>query len=58
VLDNVGGPMAQLGIDTARIGGRIVLAATMGGSTLELNLLQVFVKNLTLLGARASTRRD
>jgi NADPH:quinone reductase-like Zn-dependent oxidoreductase len=58
VLDSVGGPMAQLGIDTARMGGRIVLAATMGGSTLELNLLQVFVKNLTLLGARASTRRD
>jgi 2-desacetyl-2-hydroxyethyl bacteriochlorophyllide A dehydrogenase len=58
VLDSVGGPMAQLGIDAARMGGRVVLAATMGGSTIELDLRQIFVKNLTLLGARASTRRD
>lgn len=58
VLDNVGGAMAQLGISAARMGGRVVLAATMGGDKIELNVLQLFVKNLTLLGARASTRLD
>lgn len=58
VLDSVGGSMAALGIEALRMGGRAVLAATMGGSTLEIDVLKLFVKNITIHGARASRRQD
>ena len=58
VLDCVGGPMANLGIDVAKMGGRVVLAAIMGGNTIELSVLKVFVKNISIMGARAARRQD
>lgn len=58
VLDNVGGAMAELGIEAVKMGGRIVLAAIMGGNTMELNVLKVFVKNISIMGARAARRQD
>lgn len=58
VLDSVGGSMAALGIEALRMGGRAVLAATMGGSKLEIDVLKLFVKNITIHGSRASRRQD
>lgn len=56
VFDNVGGAMASLGIDAARLGGRVVLAAVMAGRTIELDIAKVFGKHLDILGSRAATR--
>jgi NADPH:quinone reductase-like Zn-dependent oxidoreductase len=58
VLDNVGGPMVPLAIEAARLGGRIVLSAIMGGRTVELHINDIFSKHLDVLGTRASTRRE
>ncbi|KIX99121.1 uncharacterized protein Z520_04697 [Fonsecaea multimorphosa CBS 102226] len=58
VIDNVGGKMAKLGLDSARLNGRVVLLAPMGGETLEVNITKFFVKNISLLGSRSSTRRN
>ncbi|GAA2625511.1 alcohol dehydrogenase catalytic domain-containing protein [Actinomadura fulvescens] len=58
VLDNVGGPMVALAIKAARLGGRIVLAAVMGGRTAEIHIGEIFAKHLDILGTRASTRRE
>ncbi|MQY02084.1 alcohol dehydrogenase catalytic domain-containing protein [Actinomadura macrotermitis] len=58
VLDNVGGPMVPLAIKAARLGGRIVLAAVMGGRTAEVHIGEIFAKHLDILGTRASTRRE
>ncbi|MFC0041863.1 zinc-binding dehydrogenase, partial [Actinomadura rayongensis] len=58
VLDNVGGPMVPLAIQAARLGGRIVLSAIMGGRTIELHINDIFSKHLDILGTRAATRRE
>ncbi|KAL2395824.1 hypothetical protein ABEF93_000292 [Exophiala dermatitidis] len=58
VLDMVGGHMATLAIQVARLGARIVMAAVMGGRTIEVDLVTVFAKHLDLLGSRASTREE
>ncbi|MFI6816038.1 zinc-binding alcohol dehydrogenase family protein [Nonomuraea sp. NPDC050328] len=58
VLDNVGGPMVPLAVKAARMGGRIVLAAVMGGRTAELEIGEIFRKHLDILGTRAATRRE
>ncbi|MFC6879406.1 MULTISPECIES: alcohol dehydrogenase catalytic domain-containing protein [Actinomadura] len=58
VLDNVGGPMVPLAINAARLGGRVVLAAVMGGRTAEIHIGEIFAKHLDILGTRASTRRE
>ncbi|MDL4821097.1 alcohol dehydrogenase catalytic domain-containing protein [Actinomadura opuntiae] len=58
VLDNVGGPMLPLAIKASRLGGKIVLAAVMGGRTAEVHIGEVFAKHLDILGTRASTRRE
>lgn len=58
VLDSVGGPMAELGIEALRMGGRIVMAATMGGGKLQLDVHKLFIKNISIHGARASRRQD
>ena len=58
VLDHVGGPMATLGINAVRMSGRVVCAAVMGGVSIPLDLSQLFVKNINVIGSRASTRLD
>ncbi|NRQ32184.1 zinc-binding dehydrogenase [Nonomuraea sp. NN258] len=58
VLDNVGGPMLPLAIEAARTGGRIVLAAVMGGRTAEVEIGDIFRKHLDILGTRAATRQE
>ncbi|KAL2424489.1 hypothetical protein ABEF95_011040 [Exophiala dermatitidis] len=58
VLDMVGGHMATLAIQVAKLGARIVMAAVMGGRSIELDIVTVFAKHLDLLGSRASTREE
>lgn len=58
VLDNVGGEMFTLGMSCLREGGTVVTASSAAGKRVELDLSTLYRRNLTLVGSRASTRRD
>ena len=55
VLDNIGGPMLELGVAAAQMGGRVVFASFMAGPSIKLSVIDAFLKHLDLLGSRAST---
>ncbi|KAL5313373.1 hypothetical protein ACEPPN_019106 [Leptodophora sp. 'Broadleaf-Isolate-01'] len=58
VLDLVGGPMLTLGMHVAKLGARVVMGASMGGSKIELDIVLAFAKHLDLLGSRGATREE
>ncbi|KAH9209970.1 chaperonin 10-like protein [Leptodontidium sp. 2 PMI_412] len=58
VLDLVGGPMLTLGMHVAKLGARVVMGASMGGSKIELDIVFAFAKHLDLLGSRGATREE
>lgn len=50
VVDLVGGPYVVVDLETAAIGGRIVIVGTLAGGNVELPLLQLMGKRLALHG--------
>jgi putative PIG3 family NAD(P)H quinone oxidoreductase len=50
VVDLVGGPYVAVDLETAAIGGRIVIVGTLAGGNVELPLLQLMGKRLALHG--------
>lgn len=58
ILDMVGGAYVQKNIDCARSGGRIVSIAFLQGSRVELDLMRVMLKQITLTGSTLRARPD
>lgn len=56
ILDMVGGTYVQKNINCARQGGRIVSIAFLTGSQVEVNLMRVMLKRLTLTGSTLRAR--
>lgn len=56
ILDMVGGNYVQKNINCARMGGRIVSIAFLTGSRVELDLMRVMLKRLTLTGSTLRAR--
>ena len=56
VLDPVGGPFLLENLRLFRVGGRLVLIATMGGPTAELDLRVLLSKRLRLIGSTLRSR--
>ena len=56
VLDMVGGSYVQKNINLARAGGRLVSIAFLQGSRVELDLMRVMLKRLTLTGSTLRAR--
>ena len=51
ILDMVGGEYVQRNITAAAVDGRIALIAVQGGARAEIDLRQIMVKRLKLMGA-------
>ena len=58
VLDMVGGSYVQKNINLARQGGRLVSIAFLQGSRVEIDLMRVMLKRLTLTGSTLRARPD
>lgn len=58
VLDMVGGAYVQKNINLARVGGRLVSIAFLQGSRVEVDLMRVMLKRLTLTGSTLRARPD
>jgi NADPH2:quinone reductase len=56
VLDMVGGDYVAKDIDVLKIGGRLVMIATQAGANVEINLLKIMMKRLTLTGSTLRPR--
>ncbi len=56
VLDMVGGAYVAKDIDVLKIGGRLVMIATQAGANVEINLLKIMMKRLTLTGSTLRPR--
>lgn len=56
ILDMVGGTYVQKNINCARMGARIVSIAFLTGSRVELDLMRVMLKRLTLTGSTLRAR--
>lgn len=56
VLDMVGGPMVQQGLDCLNHSGRMVFVAFLGGSKIELDLRKVLFQHLTITGSTLRSR--
>jgi len=56
ILDMVGGTYVQKNVNCARAGGRIVSIAFLGGSRVELDMMRVMLKRLTLTGSTLRAR--
>jgi putative PIG3 family NAD(P)H quinone oxidoreductase len=56
ILDMVGGSYVQKNINCARMSGRIVSIAFLTGSRVELDLMRVMLKRLTLTGSTLRAR--
>lgn len=56
VLDMVGGDYLAKDLDALKVGGRLVLIATQGGSNVEVNLLRIMQKRLVLTGSTLRPR--
>uniref|UniRef100_UPI000AEB8CF4 zinc-binding dehydrogenase n=1 Tax=Streptomyces acidiscabies TaxID=42234 RepID=UPI000AEB8CF4 len=50
VLDLVGGPQVPRLLDVLRPGGRYAVAGAIGGPTAEIDLREVYLRDLTLIG--------
>lgn len=58
ILDMVGGPYVQKNIDCAAFRGRIVQIAFLQGSRVEVDLMRLMLKQLTLTGSTLRARPD
>ncbi|WP_421785347.1 NAD(P)H-quinone oxidoreductase [Hyphobacterium sp.] len=58
ILDMVGGDYVQKHIDIAKPGGRIVQIAFLQGSRVEVDLMRLMLKRLTLTGSTLRARPD
>lgn len=58
ILDMVGGAYVQKNINCARQGGRIVSIAFLQGSRVEVDLMRMMLKRLTLTGSTLRARPD
>lgn len=56
VLDMVGGPYVQKNLDLLNEGGRCVMIAFLQGPRVELNLMRLMLKRLTLTGSTLRSR--
>ncbi len=56
ILDMVGGAYVQKNINCARMGGRIISIAFLTGSRVEVDLMRVMLKRLTLTGSTLRAR--
>tara|TARA_R110000868_G_scaffold101630_2_gene279699 strand:+ start:14842 stop:15828 length:987 start_codon:yes stop_codon:yes gene_type:complete len=56
VLDMVGGSYVQKNVNLARAGGRLVSIAFLQGSRVELDMMRVMLKRLTLTGSTLRAR--
>lgn len=51
VMDPVGAPTFPHSVAALRPGGRLITVGTVGGSTVQLNLAELFVRSIALLGS-------
>jgi putative PIG3 family NAD(P)H quinone oxidoreductase len=58
VLDMVGGPYVQKNLDVLNTRGRLVMIAFLQGPQVELNLMRLMLKRLTLTGSTLRARPD
>jgi putative PIG3 family NAD(P)H quinone oxidoreductase len=58
VLDMVGGPYVQKNLDVLNMRGRLVMIAFLQGPQVELNLMRLMLKRLTLTGSTLRARPD
>lgn len=58
VLDMVGGPYVQKNLNLLNAGGRCVLIAFLQGPQVDLNLMRMMLKRLTLTGATLRSRTN
>ena len=56
VLDMVGGDYVAKDLDVLNVGGRLVMIATQAGANVEVNLLKIMMKRLTLTGSTLRPR--
>jgi NADPH2:quinone reductase len=56
VLDMVGGDYVPKDLDVLNPGGRLVMIATQAGANVEINLLKIMMKRLTLTGSTLRPR--
>ena len=56
VLDMVAGPYFPKNLEALNTGGRLVHIATLGGTTVELNILKVMIKRLVITGSTLRPR--
>ena len=56
VLDMVGGPYVQKNLDVLKDQGRVVMIAFLQGPTVQLNLMRMMLKRLSLSGSTLRSR--
>ena len=58
VVDNVGAATLNSSIRCARIGGRILIVGGTSGYPIELNIAQIFARQIALIGSTMGPHRD
>jgi putative PIG3 family NAD(P)H quinone oxidoreductase len=58
VLDSIGAPYLEKNLASLATGGRLVLIGLMGGARSEINLGQLLVRRLSLIGSTLRTRSE
>ncbi len=56
ILDSIGGPYLEPNLASLAIGGRLVLIGLMGGAKSEINLGQLLVRRLAIIGSTLRAR--
>lgn len=56
VLDSIGAPYLAKNLGSLAVGGRLVLIGLMGGAKAEINLAELLVKRLSVIGSTLRTR--
>jgi putative PIG3 family NAD(P)H quinone oxidoreductase len=58
VLDHIGARYLAANLDALAVGGRLVLIGLMGGVRNEINLAELLIKRLSVIGSTLRTRAD
>jgi putative PIG3 family NAD(P)H quinone oxidoreductase len=56
ILDSIGGPYLEPNLASLAVGGRLVLIGLMGGAKTEINLGQLLVRRLAIMGSTLRAR--
>jgi NADPH2:quinone reductase len=58
IIDMVGGPVFEANLKSLAVAGRLVNVARLGGATAQIDLEQVWLKRLKLIGVTFRTRTE